>query len=109
MVLQGLPAAEHRDWSGNPVASGKIGAARQLLSSSQLRTLNRYLLIPKRSIFESSVRDASPNLAADPLLFAQEPCLFHARLPIVLAASVSHRRRLNVVPLDLPSGISTES
>src|SRR5215467_412223 len=66
MVFQGLPAAGHPDWSGNPVASGKIGVDCQVLSSSQLRTLNRCLLIPKRLIFESSVRDGSPNLAAAP-------------------------------------------
>src|SRR5499427_7017023 len=59
-------AAGHPEWSGNPVASGKIGADCQVLSSSQVRTLNRYLLIPRRLIFESSVRDASPNLAAAP-------------------------------------------
>src|SRR5215472_13207275 len=54
--------------SGQEILLGqeKIAADRQVLSSSQVRTLNWCLLIPKRLIFESSVRDGSPNLAAAP-------------------------------------------
>src|SRR5215813_3606817 len=54
--------------SGQEILLGqeKNAADRQVLSSSQVRTLNWCLLIPKRLIFESSVREGSPNLAAAP-------------------------------------------